>query len=114
MGVGVDYATGIRDTGDTALSDLFGESSAALVDLETLGATHSWVGSPATLSARRVLTHLMTDDTTYDLSTRSLHPRRHRRRGAAPERRGRPRHPPRGSAARCSSAAACSAARRHR
>jgi cyanophycinase-like exopeptidase len=72
VGVGVDYATGIRDTGDTALSDLFGESSAALVDLETLGATHSWVGSPATLSARRVLTHLMTDDTTYDLSTRSF------------------------------------------
>ncbi len=72
VGVGVDYATGIRDTGDTMLSDLFGESSAALVDLETLGATHSWVGSPATLSARRVLTHLMTDGTTYDLSTRTF------------------------------------------
>ncbi len=72
VGVGVDYATGIRDTGDTVLSDLFGESSAALVDLETLGATHSWVGSPATLSARRVLTHLMTDDSTYDLSTRTF------------------------------------------
>ncbi len=72
VGVGVDYATGIRDTGDTVLSDLFGESSAALVDLETLGATHSWVGNPATLSARRVLTHLMTDDTTYDLSTRTF------------------------------------------
>ncbi|MFL6079257.1 MAG: Type 1 glutamine amidotransferase-like domain-containing protein [Ornithinibacter sp.] len=72
VGVGVDYATGIRDTGDTVLSDLFGESSAAVVDLETLGATHSWVGSPATLSARRVLTHLMTDDTTYDLSNRTF------------------------------------------
>ena len=72
VGVGVDYATGIRDTGDAVLSDLFGESSAAVVDLETLGATHSWVGSPATLSVRRVLTHLMTDDTTYDLSTRTL------------------------------------------
>ena len=70
VGVGVDYATGVRDTGDVMLSDLFGDSSAAIVDLETMQATHSWVGSPATLSARRVLTHLMTDATTYDLSTR--------------------------------------------
>ena len=77
VGVGVDYATGIRDTGDTVLSDLFGESSAAVVDLETLGATHSWVGSPATLSARRVLTHLMTDGTTYNLATRTFARRGH-------------------------------------
>jgi cyanophycinase-like exopeptidase len=71
VGVGVDYATGIRDTGDITLSNLFGESSVAIVDLETLHATHSWVGSPATLSARNVLTHLMTDGTTYDLATRT-------------------------------------------
>ena len=70
VGVGVDYATGVRDTGDVVLSDLFGDSSAAIVDLETLHATHSWVGSPATLSARRVLTHLMTDGDTYDLASR--------------------------------------------
>ena len=70
VGVGVDYATGVRSTGDRVLSGVFGESSVGLIDLETLGATHSWVGSPATLSARRVLTHLMTDATTYDLSTR--------------------------------------------
>ena len=70
VGVGVDYATGVRSTGDRVLSGVFGESSVGLIDLETLGATHSWVGSPATLSVRRVLTHLMTDDTTYDLSTR--------------------------------------------
>ena len=70
VGVGVDYATGIRDTGDTVLSDLFGESSVAVVDFETLHATHEWVGSPATLSARNVLTHLMTDGTTYDLQQR--------------------------------------------
>jgi len=72
VGVGVDYATGVRDTGDTMLSGLFGESSAALVDLETLRATHRWVGSPATLSARRVLTHLMTDGTRYNLATRTF------------------------------------------
>ena len=70
VGVGVDYATGIRDTGDTTLSGLFGDSSVAVVDLETLHATHTWVGSPATLSARNVLTHLMTDGTAYDLGTR--------------------------------------------
>jgi len=70
VGVGVDYATGIRDTGDVTLSGLFGDSSAAIVDLETLHATHTWVGTPATLSARNVLTHLMTDDSTYDLASR--------------------------------------------
>ncbi len=70
VGVGIDYATGIRDTGDTVLSGLFGESSVAVVDVETLHATHGWVGSPATLSARNVLTHLMTDGTTYDLQQR--------------------------------------------
>ena len=72
VGVGVDYATGIRDTGDATLSGLFGDSSAAIVDYRTLGATHSWVGSPSTLSARRVLTHLMTDGSSYDLVTRAF------------------------------------------
>ena len=108
VGVGVDYATGVRDTGDTSLSGLFGESSVGLVDLETLGATHTWVGSPATLSARKVLTHLMTDGTTYDLSTRVF-----TRGGAAlaapAAPAGRPRHPPRASAAPSSSAAGRSA-----
>jgi len=32
-----------------------------------MGATPTWVGTPATLSARNVLTHLMTDDDTYHL-----------------------------------------------
>ena len=72
VGVGVDYATGLRDTGDVTLSSLFGDSSAAIVDLETLHATHAWVGAPATLSARNVLTHLMTDDSTYDLASRAF------------------------------------------
>lgn len=70
VGVGVDYATGVRSTGDRLLSGVFGDSSVALIDLESLGATTSWVGTPATLSARRVLTHLMTDGTSYDLATR--------------------------------------------
>ncbi len=70
VGVGVDFATGVRVTGDTTVSGVFGDSSVALIDFESLGATHTWVGSPATLSARRVLTHLMTEDTTYDLASR--------------------------------------------
>ena len=70
VGVGVDYATGVRVTGDTLVSGVFGDSSVALIDADTLGATHTWVGSPATLSARRVLTHLMTEGTTYDLVSR--------------------------------------------
>ncbi len=72
VGVGVDYATGVRVTGDRILSGVFGDSSVALIDLETLGSTHSWVGNPATLSARRVVTHLMTEGTTYDLTNRAM------------------------------------------
>lgn len=72
VGVGVDYATGVRSTGDRLLSGVFGDGSVALIDLEGLDATTTWVGAPATLSARRVLTHLMTDGTTYDLATRVL------------------------------------------
>jgi cyanophycinase len=71
VGVGVDYGTGLRSTGDHTLSDVFGQGSAALVDLETLGATHDWVGDPAVLSARGVLTHLLTTGSSYDLATRT-------------------------------------------
>ncbi|MGH3348266.1 MAG: cyanophycinase, partial [Nocardioides sp.] len=71
VGVGIDYGTGLRSTGDHTLSDAFGEGSAALVDLETLGATHDWVGDPAVLSARGILTHLLTTGSSYDLATRT-------------------------------------------
>jgi cyanophycinase-like exopeptidase len=71
VGVGVDYGTGLRSTGDQILSGVFGQGSAALVDLETLGATHSWVGDPAVLSARGILTHLLTTGSSYDLTTRT-------------------------------------------
>ena len=50
---------------------MFGQGSAALVDFETLGATHDWVGDPAVLSARGVLTHLLTTGSSYDLTTRT-------------------------------------------
>ncbi len=71
VGVGVDYGTGVRSTGDHTLSGVFGQGSAALVDLETLGATHDWVGDPAVLSARGIVTHLLTTGSSYDLTTRT-------------------------------------------
>ncbi|NNM46502.1 Type 1 glutamine amidotransferase-like domain-containing protein [Knoellia koreensis] len=72
LGVGVDYATGVRADDDTTLSGVFGASSAAVVDFETLNATHQWVGPLALLSARNVLTHLLTPGTAaYDMTTRT-------------------------------------------
>jgi hypothetical protein len=71
VGVGVDYGTGIRSTGDHTLSGVFGLGSAALVDFETLGATHTWVGDPAVLSARKIVTHLLTTGSSYDLTART-------------------------------------------
>ncbi|SDP31632.1 cyanophycinase [Pedococcus dokdonensis] len=73
LGLGVDYATGIHNTGDQTLSGVFGASSAAVVDLETLHSTHSWVGKVPVLSARNVLTHLLTPGTaSYAIPTRTL------------------------------------------
>ncbi len=71
VGVGIDYGTGVRSTGDHTLSGVFGQGSAALIDYETLGVTPAWVGDPAVLSARGVLTHLLTTGSSYDLTTRS-------------------------------------------
>ena len=73
LGVGVDYATGLVDTGDVTLSGAYGQSSAALIDLETLGVTPAWRGTPEVLSARGILTHLMTPgDVAYDIPSRTL------------------------------------------
>ncbi len=73
LGVGVDYATGIEDQEDRRLTDVFGASSAAVLDLETLGATHRWVGPDQLLSARNVLVHLLTPGAvSYDLRSRSV------------------------------------------
>ena len=71
VGVGVDYGTGVRSTGDHTLSGVFGQGSAALVDFETLDATHQWVGDPAVLSARGIVTHLLTTGSSYDLAART-------------------------------------------
>ena len=73
LGVGTDYATGIRNDGDQTLSGVFGASSVAVVDMETMHSTHRWVGKPAVLSARNVVTHLLTPGTAaLDIVSRSV------------------------------------------
>ncbi len=73
LGVGVDYATGLAITGDVTLSGTYGQGSAAVIDMETLAVAPEWHGSPELLSARGVLTHLMTPgDVAYDIPTRTL------------------------------------------
>jgi cyanophycinase len=72
LGIGVDYATGALLTNDASLSGVFGASSAAIIDFETAHATHSWEGTPATLSARNVLTDLIpSGDYAYDVTKRT-------------------------------------------
>ncbi len=73
LGVGVDYATGVRNLGDQTLGPVFGDSAMAVIDGETLGASHEWVGWRRTLSSRNVLVHLLTPGTaSYDLRTRTV------------------------------------------
>ncbi|GAA4113773.1 Type 1 glutamine amidotransferase-like domain-containing protein [Knoellia locipacati] len=77
VGVGVDYATGVVNTSDRRLSGVFGATSTAVLDLETLRSPVRWVGEDDVLSTRNVVTHLLTPDapraaTTYDLATRRL------------------------------------------
>ena len=71
VGVGVDYATGIRDTGDTLLSGpVRRQLGGRRRPRDAAAPPTRGPAAPATLSARKVLTHLMTDDTTYDLGSR--------------------------------------------
>ena len=72
VGVGADYATGVVAYGDRTLTQVFGHSGVATIDYESLGATHSWVGTERWLSARKVKVNLMTEDTDFDLVTRKL------------------------------------------
>lgn len=73
LGVGVDYATGVEVSDDRRVERVFGASSAAVIDFETLRATHRWVGERQLLSARNVLVHLLTPDgQSYDLRSRTV------------------------------------------
>jgi cyanophycinase len=71
LGAGVDFRTGVELSNDQSLSGVFGDSSVAIVDGETAGATHAWEGPNATLSARNILTHLLpSGDFAYDVAAR--------------------------------------------
>ena len=74
VGVAVDYATGAQITNDTTVHDVFGDSSAAIIDGEVLNATFDWRGPNETLSARRIVTHIMAPDPSlsYDMATRTI------------------------------------------
>jgi cyanophycinase len=73
LGVGVDYQTGVEATNDELLARFYGDTSAAIVDDETLGATLDWVGPNDTLSARNVLTHIIAPgNVTYDMTQREV------------------------------------------
>lgn len=73
LGVGVDYATGVELRDDRHLTGVFGASSVAVVDLETLRAQHRWVGPRDLLSLQGALVHLLPPgDTAYDVGQRRV------------------------------------------
>jgi cyanophycinase len=72
LGVGFDYGTGAPVEDDANLSGLFGASSAAVVDDETAGGTHTWEAPGETLSSHDTLTHIIpSGDFSYDLASRT-------------------------------------------
>jgi cyanophycinase len=71
LGVGVDLRTGVRLIDDARLAGVFGDSSVAIMDGETAGATFAWRGADQTLSARNILTHLIPAGSfSYDVAAR--------------------------------------------
>ena len=71
LGIGADEDTGLTITGDALASGVFGDTSASVVDFEGADATHAWVGSRATLSARNVLLHVLAPGgAAYDMAGR--------------------------------------------
>ncbi len=74
VGVGIDYQTGVQITDDTTVHGVFGATSVAVIDGESLGATYAWHGPNDTLSARNLVTHIMAPDPAlaYDLRTREI------------------------------------------
>lgn len=73
LGVGVDVDTAITLTNETLLENVFGTTSATILDGETANTTFAWVGERETLSARNVRSHIMAagDRFSYDVPTRS-------------------------------------------
>lgn len=73
LGVGVDVDTAVTLTNETLLDNVFGNTSVAILDGETAGATFDWVGARETLSARNIRSHIMAggERFAYDVSTRT-------------------------------------------
>lgn len=74
LGVGVDWGTGVHLTNDQTLHDVFGYSSTAIVDGETLDGTFAWRGKRQTLTARNILTHVFAQhaDASLDVVSREV------------------------------------------
>lgn len=72
LGLGFDYDTGAALGHDRWLSGVSGVSSGVVVDFQTAGARHAWVGPRAALSVRHVLTHLLPPSkaVSFDLADR--------------------------------------------
>jgi cyanophycinase len=72
IGLGVDESTGAILNNDTTISRTFGASSAAVIDFQAGGATHTWEAPNATLSARNVVVHLIapSDAVSYNVAVR--------------------------------------------
>lgn len=73
LGVGVDWGTAPVIEDDARITDVFGASSVAVLDLSHAERLE-WVGPRDTLSVRGVLTHLLAPGTgqTYDIHARSV------------------------------------------
>lgn len=70
LGIGVDFGTGVNVTNDSRLDNVFGASSAMVIDMS--GATPAWNGPNQTLSVRDVLTSLIAPgDYAYDMVNRT-------------------------------------------
>jgi len=74
LGAGVDWGTGVQLTNDQTLHSVFGYSSTAIVDGETLDGTFAWRGARQTLSARNILTHIFAqhEDASVDVVERKV------------------------------------------
>lgn len=72
LGIGIDRGTGVVEADDNVLEQIFGASSAAVIDFQTAGATYHWTGAQKALSARHILTHILAPDPhlTYSLAKR--------------------------------------------
>lgn len=82
--LGMDAATGGVLKGETLLGDVTGFTGGYVIDPRTWGASATWAGPNATLSARRVALHVFAPGFGYDF--RTMRPIVNRRQLRAPQR----------------------------